>query len=98
MIALFAIFRELTTLWVSSATRVSDTRTLLTDLPTALMITLACLFVMRWLENKSIRRALIAGGMCGVMLLLRTQSIIILPIVLLLAYLYSGLIGATRCK
>ena len=85
MIALFAIFRELTTLWVSSATRVSDTRTLLTDLPTALMITLACLFVMRWLENKSIQRALVAGGIFGVMLLLRTQSIIILPVALLLA-------------
>jgi len=85
MIALFAIFRELTTLWVSSATRVSDTRTLLTDLPTLLMITLACLFVMRWFENKSIQRALVAGGIFGVMLLLRTQSMIILPVVLLLA-------------
>src|SRR5271157_3522040 len=87
MIAFFAIFRELTTLWVSSATRVSDTRTLLTDLPTALMITLACLFVMRWLENRSIQRALVAGGICGVMLLLRTQSVIIMPFVLLLALL-----------
>ena len=85
MIALFAIFRELTTLWVSSATRVSDTRTLLTDLPTLLMITLACLFVMRWFENKSLQRALVAGGIFGVMLLLRTQSMIILPVMLLLA-------------
>ena len=87
MIAFFAIFREVTTLWVSSATRVSDTRTLLTDLPTALMITLACLVVMRWLENRSIQRALVAGGICGVMLLLRTQSVIILPLALLLAFL-----------
>ena len=86
-IAFFAIFREVTTLWVSSATRVSDTRTLLTDLPTALMITLACLVVMRWLENRSIQRALVAGGICGVMLLLRTQSVIILPLALLLAFL-----------
>ena len=70
IIALFAIFRELTTLWVSSATRVSDTRTLLTDLPTALMVALSCLFVMHWLENKSIRRSLVAGGIFGVMLLL----------------------------
>ena len=87
MIAFFAIFRELTTLWVSSATRVSDTRTLLTDLPTALMITLTCLFVMRWLENRSVQRALVAGGIFGVILLLRTQSVIILPLVLLLALL-----------
>lgn len=85
MIALFAIFRELTTLWVSSATRVSDTRTLLTDLPTLLLITVACLFVMRWFENKSLQRALVAGGIFGIMLLLRTQSMIILPVVLLLA-------------
>jgi Dolichyl-phosphate-mannose-protein mannosyltransferase len=86
-VALFAIFRELTTLWVSSATRVSDTRTLLTDLPTALMIALSCLFVMHWLENKSIRRSLVAGGIFGAMLLLRTQSLIILPFALLLALL-----------
>ena len=86
MIALFAIFRELTTLWVSSSTTCSDTRTLLTDLPTLLLITLACLFVMRWFENKSLQRALVsAGGIFGVMLLLRTQSMIILPVVLLLA-------------
>ncbi len=84
IIALLAIFRELTTLWVSSATRVSDTRTLLTDLPTALMIALSCLFVMHWLENKSIRRSLVAGGIFGAMLLLRTQSLIILPFALLL--------------
>jgi hypothetical protein len=87
MIAFFAIFRELTTLWVSSSTRVSDTRTLLTDLPTALMIALACLFVMRWLEDKSVQRALIAGGVFGVMLLLRTQSMMILPFALLLGLL-----------
>jgi len=86
-IALFAIFRELTTLWVSSATRVSDTRTLLTDLPTAWMVALACLFVMRWLENKSARRALVAGGVCGVLLLLRTQSMLVLPFAVLLALL-----------
>ena len=65
--------------------RVSDTRTLLTDLPTALMIALSCLFVMHWLENKSIRRSLVAGGIFGAMLLLRTQSLIILPFALLLA-------------
>ncbi len=85
MVAFFAIFRELTMLWVSSATRVSNTRTLLTDLPTALMIALACLFVMRWLQDKGSRRALIAGGVFGAMLLLRTQSVVIFPFVILLA-------------
>jgi len=36
-------------------------------------------------ENKSLQRALVAGGIFGLMLLLRTQSMIILPVVLLLA-------------
>jgi len=90
VIAFFAIFRELTSLWVSSLTRVSNTRTLLTDLPTALMITLSCLFVMCWIEDKGDRRALIAGGLFGVMLLLRTQAVIIFPLTILLAILVFG--------
>lgn len=85
MAALFAIFRELTTLWISSNTRVSNTRTLMSDLPTTLMIVVACLIVMRWLERRSNANALIAGGVFGALLLLRTQSIVILPFMILLA-------------
>ncbi len=87
MIALFAIFRELTTLWISSNTRVVDTRTLMSDLPTTLMICISALMVMRWLERKSPAAALMAGGVFGALLLLRTQSIVILPFILLLALL-----------
>jgi len=42
---------------------------------------------MRWLKTKTVQRALIAGGVFGVMLLLRTQSMIILPFALLLGLL-----------
>jgi hypothetical protein len=86
--ALLAIFRELTSLWVASETRVSNTRTLLTDLPTALMIAAAALLVMRWLEQKSLQRAVLAGGFFGALLLLRTQSLVILPVIALLAGLH----------
>src|SRR5688572_9110836 len=81
-IALFFIFRELTTLWVSSNTRVSNTKTLLVDLPTLLLLILACLFTLRWLEQKNKKSALIAGGMFGLLLLLRTQSMLVLPLIL----------------
>jgi len=83
IVALFAIFRELTSLWISSEARVSNTRTLLTDLPTTLMLVLACLLVTRWLERKDPKSALLAGGACGLMLLLRTQSLLIIPLVAL---------------
>ena len=89
-IAFFFIFRELTTLLVSSNTRVSNTKTLLADLPTLLLLLLSCLFVFRWLESKSQKDAFIAGGMFGLLLLLRTQSMLLLPLILLVALLVLG--------
>jgi hypothetical protein len=89
-VALFFIFRELTTLLISSQTRVSNSKTLLVDLPTLLLLLLACLFVLRWLERKTPTDALLAGGTFGLLLLLRTQSLLSLPLILLLALLVLG--------
>ena len=91
VIALFAIFRELTSLLISSQTRVSNTKTLLVDLPTLMLLLVACLFVLRWLERKDWRSGLIAGGTFGVLLLLRTQSLLILPMIFVLVILAFGL-------
>ena len=91
VIALFAIFRELTSLLISSQTRVSNTKTLLVDLPTLLLLLVACLFALRWLERKDWRSGLIAGGTFGVLLLLRTQSMLILPMIFILVILAFGL-------
>jgi hypothetical protein len=85
-IAFFAIFRELTTLWVSSNTRTASTKMFVTDFATSMGIALVCLFVMRWLERRDSKSALIAGGGFGLLLLLRTQSLIILPLVYILAW------------
>ena len=84
-IALIAIFREFTSLLISSDTRVSNTKTLLVDLPTLLLVSLACLFTLRWLEKRDSKSAFIAGGAFGVLLLLRTQSMLILPVIILFA-------------
>ena len=90
IIALFFIFRELTSLLVSSNTRVSNTKTLMVDLPTLLLLILACYFTIRWLEQRHEKSALIAGGMFGLLLLLRTQSVLVLPLLLLAALLILG--------
>lgn len=84
-VALFAIFRELVTLWVSSNTRVANSKIFTTDFPTALGIALMCLVVIWWLERRDLRSTLVAGGAFGIFLLFRTQSMLTLPIVLLLA-------------
>jgi hypothetical protein len=89
-IALFFIFREMTSLLVSSNTRVSNTKMLLVDLPTLLLLILAGLFTLRWLEQRNSKSALIAGGTFGLLLLLRTQSMLVLPLIILVALLVFG--------
>ncbi|MFZ5880330.1 MAG: glycosyltransferase family 39 protein, partial [Chloroflexota bacterium] len=89
--ALLFIFREWITLLVSSATRVSNSKTMLVDLPTLLLVSLACLFVLRWLERRDAKSALVAGGSFGLLLLLRTQSMLLLPVILFMAALVFGL-------
>jgi hypothetical protein len=90
IVALFFIFREFTSLLISSETRVTNTRMILVDLPTLFLLLLACLFVFRWLERKDAIRAFTAGGMFGILLLLRTQSMFTLPFVILVAFFVLG--------
>ena len=82
--ALAAIAREWTTLVVSSETRVSNTKMLLVDLPTLLLMLAGCFYTVRWLDRKDVGSGVIAGGVFGLLLLLRTQVAAILPAILLL--------------
>ncbi|MEW6402375.1 MAG: glycosyltransferase family 39 protein [Chloroflexota bacterium] len=84
--AFFAIFREYLGLWISSNTRVVNSKIFTTDFPTALGLAVLCLIVMWWFERREIKSTLIAGGSFGLLLLLRTQSLIILPFVFILAW------------
>jgi hypothetical protein len=85
-IALFAIFRELTTLWISSNTRTASTKMFITDFTTAMGIAFVCLVAVWWLERRDTKSTMIAGGVFGILLLLRTQALIILPVLLILAF------------
>lgn len=86
-VALLAIFREYTGLWIASNTRVANSKTFTTDFPTALAIVAICLVTLWWLERRDMRSTLIAGGAFGLMLLFRTQSLLTLPFLFLLVLL-----------
>lgn len=86
-VAFFFIFRELTSLLVSSNTRVTNARMILTDLPTLLMLLISCLFMIRWLESQRKKDAFVSGGVFGLLLLFRTQSVLIFPFVAIVAFL-----------
>ena len=86
-VALFAIFREYTALWIASNTRVVNSKMLTTDFITALGIAAMCLVTVWWLERRDLRSTMIAGGAFGVLLLFRTQSLLTLPVLFLLILL-----------
>jgi hypothetical protein len=85
-VALFAIFRELTGLWISSNTRVANSKIFTTDFPTAMGLAMLCLVFIWWLERRDLRSTLVAGGFFGLILLFRTQSLLVLPMVFILAW------------
>jgi hypothetical protein len=86
-VALFAIFRELISLWISSNTRTVNSKIFTTDFPTAMALAVLCLVLIWWLERRDLKSTLIAGGFFGLVLLFRTQSLLVLPVVFVLAWL-----------
>ncbi len=85
-VALFAIFRELVSLWISSNTRVANSKIFTTDFPTAMALVILCLVFIWWLERRDLKSTLVAGGFFGLVLLFRTQSLLVLPVVFILAW------------
>jgi hypothetical protein len=85
-VALFAIFREYAALLISSNTRVANSKIFITDFPTAMGIALMCLVAIWWLERRDFKSALLAGGAFGIFLLFRTQSVLTLPFLFILAW------------
>ncbi len=86
LIALLVILRELNTLALSNHILVSHSKLLMTDLPTALGLAALTLLALYWLQRKlySPRAALAMGAALGLLLLLRSQTLIYLPFLLLL--------------
>lgn len=95
IIALLFTFREWSSLLISSETRVTNTKMLLVDLPTLMILLISSLAAFSWLEKRQTIHAYWAGGIFGMMLLLRTQSLLILPFLFLLAIFILGLRNKT---
>jgi hypothetical protein len=85
-VALFAIFRELVSLWISSNTRTVNSKIFTTDFPTAMALSVLCLVLVWWLGRRDLKSMLLAGGFFGLVLLFRTQSLLVLPVVFILAW------------
>jgi hypothetical protein len=86
MVALLAILRELNTIATTTMTEVSNSKMLLSDLPATLGVALLVLLIFRWLKRPTRGwMALVVGGALGLVILVRAQSMLFLPFIMLLA-------------
>jgi len=91
MASLFIIFREWTSIVSTPFTSdVSNSKLLFADLPAALVISLVLLLTICWLNRpRNLLLSLLAGGILGISLLVRTQIIILLPVILVFFWIES---------
>ncbi len=84
VLGLSVFFREVNTLSVSSLTTTSSSKLLMTELPTALILSILLLVIIKW--QRSTHRqpiySLMMGGVLGIFALLRSQSLILIPFII----------------
>jgi hypothetical protein len=88
MAAALGILREINSIAATPYVRVSHSRLLLSDLPTAICVIIFTMLIVKWFRDQESRRILplAAGGALGLLMLMRTQAIMFLPFILLGAF------------
>lgn len=78
--AAWVIWREVYSIRVTPLVQVSNSRLLMSDLPSMLLITVIILSAVNWYRtNREETHALLCGGMIGTAMLLRTQFFVLIP-------------------
>lgn len=92
ILGLAVILRERNAIALSGEIGVSHSMLLMTDMPTALALAFFCILLLKWLgANKNyLRWPLLTGASLGFLLLLRSQTIILLPVLLVIAFWLRG--------
>jgi hypothetical protein len=88
ILGLAVILRERNAIALSGEIGVSHSKLLMTDMPTALALALFCLLLLKWLsaDKNYLRWPLFVGASLGFLLLLRSQTVIMLPALLIVAF------------
>ena len=89
LLSVLVIFRESNSLALAGIADVSNAKMIMSDLPTTLFAILFSLLLILWLQKPGERRIypLLMGGVLAIVMLIRIQVILILPVVLLCAWL-----------
>ncbi len=90
LMGLLAAFHQRNAIAATPYIKVSHSKLYLTEYPTALLLVIFALFAFRWLKGGqriSWVDAVLAGGFLGLAMLVRPNALMVLPFVLLLAWL-----------
>ena len=88
--AVWVIWREIYSIRLTPFVQVSNSRLLMSDLPTMLIVLGVLFSAVHWTDGRHCSlKALICGGLIGVSMLLRTQCFVLIPAVWLI-YIISG--------
>jgi hypothetical protein len=90
-VGLLAIVHNSNTIALAGVANVSHAKLLMSDVPTALGIVAVTAVILLWLEKPEDRKAhpLIAGGILAIVMLVRVQTLALLPVALLVVWLGS---------
>jgi hypothetical protein len=88
LLAFFTILIEFNTLQVASLTTTSNTKILMTEWPAMLLMVGLVLLLVTWAGKPENRKLypLIIGGVLGALILLRSQSLILIPFILVVLF------------
>lgn len=84
LLAGYVILAEWNTLKVASLTTTTNSKLLMTELPTTLLMACLVLILMIWTKkpDRKIQLPLVMGGLLGLNILLRSQTLILLPFII----------------
>lgn len=78
--AAWVIWREIYSIRLSPLVQVSNSRLLMSDLPTLFCVVLTIFCTVKWFRHdREYSRALLCGGMIGTAMLIRTQCFVLIP-------------------
>lgn len=86
LVAIWVVLREVYSIRLTPIVQISNSRLLMSDLPTALLVTLLLNSIVALLKSAGARSkwALVSGGICGIAILLRTQMLIFVPVIIVI--------------
>lgn len=90
MMAAVMVLRELNTLYMAPLFGVSSSKMFLSDLPMLLALAILMNVIREAVRRKDVAWWAIAGGVMGLTLLIRSQAVVIVPVVVLLILIYRA--------